>query len=157
MPQDTTGPQVAEGEYGEVRIRSPKVMAGYFRDPEQTLTAVDSKGWLHFGDIGIFGPQGDLSIDGRSKDMVICAGFNVFSAEIEKVIAGLLDVAQCAVVGRVVAGYAEIVAYVESLQNRVIDVVRLHVFLLEAACPLQSSNWIRFMDRMILAPGFRIL
>ena len=85
---------------GEVWIRGPNVMKGYFRDPQQTRAALDDDGWLHTGDIGEFGPDGDLAIVGRIKEMIIRGGFNVYPAEVERAIAAYPGVAQCAVVGR---------------------------------------------------------
>jgi long-chain acyl-CoA synthetase len=140
------GQPVAPGERGEVCIRGPNVMRGYFRDPEQTRQAIDAQGWLHTGDIGVFGPQGDLSIVGRIKDMIIRGGFNVYPAEVEKAIASWPDVAQCAVIGQAVADDEQVVAFVEPLQGRVIDAAALGHFLREQLAPYKVPG------RIIVVP-----
>jgi acyl-CoA synthetase (AMP-forming)/AMP-acid ligase II len=140
------GQPFAPGERGEVCIRGPNVMRGYFRDPEQTRQAIDAQGWLHTGDIGVFGPQGDLSIVGRIKDMIIRGGFNVYPAEVEKAIASWPDVAQCAVIGQAVADDEQVVAFVEPLQGRVIDAAALGHFLREQLAPYKVPG------RIIVVP-----
>ncbi len=140
--QDATGRPQAAGERGEVCIRGPNVMKGYFRDPEQTRAAIDERGWLHTGDIGVFGPDGDLSIAGRSKEMIIRGGFNVYPAEIERAIAEFPGVAQCAVVGRSVAGDEEVVAYVEPVAGRKVDTPALKAFLRERLAPYKVPSGI---------------
>ncbi len=133
--QDSTGRALPAGERGEVCIRGPNVMKGYFRDPVQTRAAIDERGWLHTGDIGVFGPDGDLSIAGRSKEMIIRGGFNVYPAEIERVIAEFPGVAQCAVVGRSVPGDEEVVAYLEPMAGLAVDPLALKAFLRERLAP----------------------
>jgi acyl-CoA synthetase (AMP-forming)/AMP-acid ligase II len=133
--QDDAGLALATGERGEVCIRGPNVMKGYFRDPEQTRAAIDDRGWLHTGDIGVFGPAGDLSIAGRSKEMIIRGGFNVYPAEIERAIAEFPGIAQSAVVGRSVPGDEEVVAYVEPVAGRPVDTLALKAFLRERLAP----------------------
>lgn len=145
---DEAGTPVANGERGEVCIRGPNVMKGYFRDPEQTRTAIDAQGWLHTGDVGLFGPEGDLSIVGRSKEMIIRGGFNVYPAEVEKVIAEFPHVAQCAVVGRSVPGDEEIVAYVEPVQGRNVDAAQLRAFLRERLAPYKVPAEVHAMAQL---------
>jgi acyl-CoA synthetase (AMP-forming)/AMP-acid ligase II len=138
--QDGDGRSVPVGQRGEVCIRGPNVMKGYFRDPQQTAAAIDAGGWLHTGDIGCFGPDGDLTIVGRSKEMIIRGGFNVYPAEVEKAIAMFPGVAQCAVVGRTVTGDEEIVAYVEPLAGTGIDTRRLRAFLRDQLAPYKVPS-----------------
>src|SRR5207249_3748769 len=98
------------------------VMKGYFRDPAQTRAAIDPEGWLHTGDIGEFGPEGDLSIVGRIKEMIIRGGFNVYPAEVEAAIGAFPGVAQCAVIGRAVEGDEEVCGFIEPQAGCAIDV-----------------------------------
>jgi acyl-CoA synthetase (AMP-forming)/AMP-acid ligase II len=84
---------------GEVLLRGPNVMLGYLDDPAATAAAVDPDGWLHTGDVGRLDDCGNLMITDRLKDMYICGGFNVYPAEVERVLAGLPGVAEAAVVG----------------------------------------------------------
>ena len=138
--QDESGRALPAGERGEVCIRGPNVMKGYFRDPVQTRAAIDERGWLHTGDIGVFGPDGDLSIAGRSKEMIIRGGFNVYPAEIERAIAEFPGVAQCAVVGRSVAGDEEVVAYLEPVAGLPVDTSALKAFLRERLAPYKVPS-----------------
>jgi len=138
--QGADGDALATGERGEVCIRGPNVMKGYFRDPVQTRAAIDERGWLHTGDIGVFGPDGDLSIAGRSKEMIIRGGFNVYPAEIERAIAEFPGIAQCAVVGRTVPGDEEVVAYLEPVAGRPVDTQALKAFLRERLAPYKVPS-----------------
>jgi fatty-acyl-CoA synthase len=86
-------------EPGEVCVRGPNVMAGYWNRPEETARALRN-GWLHTGDIGYLDEDNYLTLIDRQKEMIISGGENVYPAEIEKVLAGHPAVADVAVVGR---------------------------------------------------------
>ncbi|MFI6874810.1 FadD3 family acyl-CoA ligase [Streptomyces sp. NPDC050400] len=87
------------GQDGRILVRGYHVMLGYLDDPQADAAAVDADGWLDTGDIGHLDPRGNLVITGRSKDMFVVGGFNVYPAEIEQVLAGHEAVAEAAVVG----------------------------------------------------------
>ena len=89
---------VSAGDVGEICVRGPHVMAGYWQRPEETAVAL-AGGWLHTGDMGRFDADGYLYIVDRKKDMIISGGLNIFPRELEDVIAALPGVAQVAVVG----------------------------------------------------------
>ena len=95
---DAEGAEVGPGEIGEILVRGPNVMKGYWNRPEETARAL-AGGWFHSGDLGRFDEDGYLSIVGRSKEMIISGGENVYPAEIEKLLAGHDEVAMVAVVG----------------------------------------------------------
>lgn len=91
-------------------------MRGYYRAPDLTAKAIDPEGWFNTGDLARF--EGDaMFIVGRTKEMIIRSGFNVYPAEIEAVLSTHPDVVQCAVVGRSVPGNEEIVAFVQLLKG----------------------------------------
>ncbi|HVT64954.1 MAG TPA: AMP-binding protein [Mycobacteriales bacterium] len=90
--------EVPDGEPGEICVRGPLVMAGYWNKPEQTAEAL-AGGWLHTGDIAKKDAQGFLTIVDRKKDMIVSGGFNVFPREIEDVIGTHPSVGQVAVIG----------------------------------------------------------
>ncbi|EIF35706.1 acyl-CoA synthetase (AMP-forming)/AMP-acid ligase II [Burkholderia sp. Ch1-1] len=92
------GEEVPRGTVGEIVVRGPNVMAGYWRKPEETAQAV-REGWLHTGDGAYMDAQGYLYIVDRIKDMIVSGGENVYSAEVESVIARHPAVAACAVIG----------------------------------------------------------
>jgi fatty-acyl-CoA synthase len=81
-----TGTTLPVGQAGEVCTRGYLVMRGYWRDPEATAGAVDAEGWMHTGDLGVMDEHGYLNIVGRSKDMVIRGGENVYPVEIEDIL-----------------------------------------------------------------------
>jgi len=112
------GKIVTGGEVGELHVRGPNVMRGYYRAPDLTGKAIDPDGWFNTGDLARF--EGDnLYIVGRTKEMIIRSGFNVYPAEIEAVLSTHDAVVQCAVVGRAVEGNEEVVAFVQLLKGSV--------------------------------------
>ena len=97
--RDDNGRAVAGGEMGEVCVRGPQVMQGYWGRPEETRRTLDADGWLRTGDIGVIDPEGFLKLLDRKKDMIIVSGFKVFPNELEDVIAKHPGVLEAAVVG----------------------------------------------------------
>jgi acyl-CoA synthetase (AMP-forming)/AMP-acid ligase II len=95
---DDAGHDAPPGEPGELLVRGPFLMTGYYEDPDATSrTIVD--GWLHTGDVGVVDSEGYLRITDRKKDMFIMGGFNVAPAEVEKALVAMAGIAQVAVVG----------------------------------------------------------
>jgi HIP---CoA ligase len=90
--------EVPPGSEGEIIVRSPTVMLGYYDQPDKTAEAIDAEGFLHTGDIGVV-DRGYLKITGRKKDMFIVGGFNTYPAEVELALLEHPDVADAAVVG----------------------------------------------------------
>ena len=95
---DEDGNECAPGVVGEIAIKGPEVMAGYWRNPEATAAALRD-GWLHTGDLGLRDADGYFKVVDRAKDMLISGGLNVYPAEIERVLAGVEGVVEVAVVG----------------------------------------------------------
>ncbi|MEA2212104.1 MAG: fatty-acyl-CoA synthase [Solirubrobacteraceae bacterium] len=94
-----TGDTVARGERGEFCTRGYSVMKGYWNDPERTAEAVDAGGWMHTGDLATMDSESYVNIVGRSKDMVIRGGENLYPREIEEFLYGHPDIADVQVVG----------------------------------------------------------
>jgi acyl-CoA synthetase (AMP-forming)/AMP-acid ligase II len=94
-----TGADQPQGEVGEILSRSPAMMLGYWKDPELTATVVDGDGWLHTGDLGYVGDDGNLRIVGRLKEMYIRGGYNVYPAEVEAALTDHPEIARVGVVG----------------------------------------------------------
>src|SRR6266700_2050456 len=110
------GVPTARGEVGQLHVRGRNVMLGYYRAPELTAEVIDSEGWFNTGDLARF--DGDcLYIVGRTKEMIIRSGFNVYPAEVEAVLSSHKDVVQSAVVGRAIEGNEEVVAFVQLMQG----------------------------------------
>ena len=95
---DEQGKLLPAGQRGEIVVRGPLVMAGYYKDPAATAEA-SRHGWHHTGDIGYLDPDNYLYIVDRAKDMIITGGFNVYSAEVEQALLAHPAVLDCAVVG----------------------------------------------------------
>ncbi|MBI3700790.1 MAG: AMP-binding protein [Afipia sp.] len=110
------GKPVPNGEVGELHVRGLNVMRGYYRAPDLTAKAIDAGGWFNTGDLARL--DGDcMFIVGRTKEMIIRSGFNVYPAEIEAVLNSHGAVVQSAVVGRTIDGNEEVVAFVQLLQG----------------------------------------
>jgi long-chain acyl-CoA synthetase len=95
---DDTGKPVAPGQPGELLVRGPQVMQGYWQRPEETAQAL-REGWLHTGDVAVVDGDGYYRIVDRKKDMILVSGFNVYPNEVEDVIARMDEVLEVAVVG----------------------------------------------------------
>jgi long-chain acyl-CoA synthetase len=93
------GNDLPVGEAGEICVRGPQVMQGYWQRPDETRLVLSADGWLHTGDIGAFDDQGFLKILDRKKDMINVSGFKVFPNEVEDVIAQHPGVLEAAVIG----------------------------------------------------------
>jgi long-chain acyl-CoA synthetase len=101
---------------GQLFVRGPNVMQGYYRDPDGTAAVLDEDGWLDTGDLARQDPDGALFIHGRSKELIIRSGFKVYPLEVETVLNAHPAVTQSAVVGRVLPdGNEEVVAFVQPL------------------------------------------
>lgn len=87
------------GERGELCIKGPQIMKGYWNKPEATAEVLDHEGWFKSGDIAVIDPDGFVRIVDRKKDMIIVSGFNVYPNEIEDVVMAHPKVANCAVIG----------------------------------------------------------
>jgi long-chain acyl-CoA synthetase len=96
---DANGRHLPTGAIGEIAIRSPATMAGYWNLPDATRTAIDGEGWLRSGDAGYIDANGYLFVHDRVKDMIVSGAENVYPAEVENAIFGHPAVAEVAVIG----------------------------------------------------------
>ena len=96
---DDAGVEQPLGERGELCIKGPQVMKGYWQRPDATVEVLDADGWLKSGDIAVIDPDGFVRIVDRKKDLIIVSGFNVYPNEIEDVLMTHPQVASCAVIG----------------------------------------------------------
>lgn len=96
---DDNGIEVPVGQPGEIAIKGPQVMAGYWQRPDETAKVMTADGFFKSGDIGTMDEKGYFKIVDRKKDMVLVSGFNVYPNEVEDVVAKLDGVLECAVVG----------------------------------------------------------
>jgi long-chain acyl-CoA synthetase len=97
--RDDDGRDLPAGEAGEICIRGPQVMAGYWQRPDETAKVMTSDGFFRSGDVGVMDARGYVRIVDRKKDMILVSGFNVYPSEIEQVVARLPGVLECAAIG----------------------------------------------------------
>jgi malonyl-CoA/methylmalonyl-CoA synthetase len=116
------GTEAPEGEVGGVEVRGPNVFGGYWRRPELNATEFTADGWFRTGDVGRFDTEGYLHLVGRSKDLVISGGLNVYPVEVEAVIDELPGVLESAVIGVADPDFGEaVVAVVVAEPGAVVD------------------------------------
>lgn len=96
---DTAGVACAVGEIGDIQVRGPNVFSGYWRMPEKTREEFTPDGWFKTGDVGVIDAEGYVSIVGRSKDLIITGGYNVYPKEVESYLDELPGVLESAVIG----------------------------------------------------------
>ena len=96
---DEHGVPVEAGDIGGIQVKGPNVFRGYWRMPEKTAEEFTSDGWFKTGDVGLVDVQGYVTIVGRSKDLIISGGYNVYPAEIEGYINEMTGVVESAVIG----------------------------------------------------------
>jgi long-chain acyl-CoA synthetase len=97
--RDDSDRDVQMGQPGEICIRGPQVMKGYWQRPDETAKVIGKDGYLHSGDVGIMDEKGFIRIVDRKKDMILVSGFNVYPNEIEQVVATHPGVLECAAIG----------------------------------------------------------
>jgi long-chain acyl-CoA synthetase len=96
---DDDGNETPPGQSGEIAIKGPQVMAGYWQRPDETAKVMTADGYFKSGDIGTVDARGYFKIVDRKKDMILVSGFNVYPTEIEDVVAQLAGVLECACIG----------------------------------------------------------
>jgi long-chain acyl-CoA synthetase len=148
---------VPSGEVGEVCVRGPNVMQGYYRLAEETAAAL-RQGWLHTGDMGRLDGDGYLYIVERKKDLIIRGGFNVYPRDVEEVLYAHSAVAEAAVVGmRDPVMGEEVVAYIALKPGATTDEASLLSFCQSRLAKYKSPRHIRFLDSLPKSPIGKIL
>ncbi|MGE3149752.1 MAG: AMP-binding protein [Pseudorhodoplanes sp.] len=145
---DDNGERVAQGGIGEVCVRGPIVMSGYWKQPEMTAE-VFRNGWLHTGDMAREDEQGYFFIVDRKKDMIITGGFNVYPREVEDVLTACPGVAAAAVVGVADPKWGEaVIAFVQPRPGMQIDDAVLKKLVRERKGPVNTPKHIELVDKM---------
>jgi long-chain acyl-CoA synthetase len=145
---DQEGRDVPEDAVGELWLRGPSVMKGYYRNPEATAQAITPDGWLMTGDLARRSPDGHLYIVGRVKELIIRSGFNVYPPEVETAINACPGVVQCSVVGRPVSGNEEVVAFVETVPGSGLTTMAIQQFIAGRLAPYKRPQHMVILDRM---------
>ncbi|WP_291731836.1 class I adenylate-forming enzyme family protein [Leisingera sp. F5] len=153
---DAPGATPEEG-IGEILVGGPQVMKGYFRDPEQTSAALTEDGFFRTGDLGRFDDEGRLHIAGRTKELIIRSGFNVYPVEIEAALTEHPDVVVASVVGRTVEGNEEVLAFVSAATGSNVKEAELKSFLHDRLAPYKRPARIIVATALPAAPTGKIL
>jgi len=155
---DDNGEPVPAGEPGQVLIRGYNVMAGYLDDEAGTTTAVDPDGWLHTGDTGVLDEAGNLKVTGRSTDMYISGGFNVYPAEVEAVLAAHPDIDRAVVVGVPDDRMGEVgMAFVVPSGGRPVDPSAVLSWAREELASHMAPRHVEVVDSLPTNPGGKVL
>ncbi|WP_323140234.1 class I adenylate-forming enzyme family protein [Massilia phyllosphaerae] len=155
---DQAGRDLADGEAGELWVRGSNVMRGYYRAPLLTAAALRPGGWLNSGDMARRGEDGALFIVGRTKELIIRSGFNVFPLEVETVLNAHPGVTQSAVVGKAAAdGNEEVVAFVQPDPQQAPTVNELKAWAAERLAPYKRPGRIVLMKALPAAATGKIL
>ena len=156
-PRARDGRDALEGEPGELWVRGPNVMLGYYRNAALTAATVDAAGWLNTGDLARCDPDGTLSIVGRTKELIIRSGFNVYPVEVEAVLNAHPSILHSAVVGRAVEGNEEVVAFVELRPGASASTAELALHARALLAPYKQPAEIRIVDALPVAANGKVL
>ncbi|MEM8578164.1 MAG: class I adenylate-forming enzyme family protein [Pseudomonadota bacterium] len=147
----------AEEDVGEVLTRGPHVMMGYYRNPDATAETITPEGWLRTGDLGRIDAYGHLHIVGRSKELIIHGGFNVYPPEVEAALNDHPDVIQAAVVGRRIGGDEKVVAFCQVAPDTALEAEALRAFVAERLTGYKRPSQIVLAEALPAAPTGKIL
>lgn len=151
------GRPVPQGEVGELHVRGPNIMRGYYKNPEATAAVIDAEGFLNTGDMVRLDEMGNVHIAGRSKELIIHSGFNVYPPEVEAAIAKHPDVVLCAVIGEVMDGNEMVIAYVQRKAKSNLTESVLQAFLKPSLSPYKRPATIIFLPQLPTAPSGKVL
>jgi long-chain acyl-CoA synthetase len=143
---DEEGRQVALGERGEIGVRGPQVMAGYWNRPEETALSMTSDGFFKTGDIGVMDATGSTRIVDRKKDMILVSGFNVYPNEIEAVVSSHPGVLECACIGVPDANSGEAVKLFVVRRDPAMTREQLAEYCKEQLTGYKKPKYIEFRD-----------
>jgi long-chain acyl-CoA synthetase len=146
---------VPPGEVGELWVRGPNIMKGYYRAPEETRAVIDPEGWFNTGDLARFEDE-NLFIVGRTKDLIIRSGFNVYPAEVEAVLNAHPGVVQSAVIGRTIHGDEEILAFVQPSPGLSLTLTDLAEYVANNLASYKRPSQIFFVSSMPMTPSGKI-
>ena len=137
------------GEPGELLTRGYSVMAGYWNDPERTAEAVDAHGWMHTGDLATMDEDGYLNIVGRSKDMVIRGGENIYPREVEEFLHTHPDVLEAAVIGVPDERYGEeLMAWIRLREGAALSEDDVRAYCEGRIAHFKRPRYVRFADEL---------
>ncbi len=148
------GNPVAAGEIGELRVKGPNVMKGYYHAPEDTAAVLSADGWFNTKDLARL-EGGHLFIVGRAKELIVRFGFNVYPAEVEAVMSALPGVARVAVIGRAIEaaqGGEDVIAFVELTKGSSVRVEDLNEHASKNLSPYKRPTRFVMLESMPVTP-----
>jgi long-chain acyl-CoA synthetase len=145
---DSSGKMVADGNEGELWVRGPNVMMGYWKRPEATEEAIDPEGFFKTGDVAVKLDNGFYKIVDRIKDMILVSGFNVYPNEIENVLYSHPDVLECAVIGVVDDHSGEAIKAFVVVRNSGLTATALREFCRQDLTAYKVPKHIEFRDEL---------
>jgi len=152
------GAEVPIGEVGEIHIKGPVVMSGYWNRPEATAEVLDDDGWLKTGDLGTEDEDGDIRIVDRKKDLIIRGGYNVYPSEVEEVLYEHPDIVEVAVIGVPDEHFGEEVAAVIALRpGAELDPAALRAWAKERLSAYKVPRLFQTMETLPKGPTGKIL
>jgi long-chain acyl-CoA synthetase len=154
---DDDGVEVPAGQSGEIAIKGPQVMAGYWQRPDETAKVMTADGFFKTGDIGIVDERGYFKIVDRKKDMILVSGFNVFPTELEDVVAQLAGVMECACVGVADAKTGEAVKLVIVKKDASLTEAQVREYCKENLTGYKQPKVIEFRAELPKTPVGKIL
>ena len=154
---DDDGNEVAPGQSGEIAIKGPQVMAGYWQRPDETAKVMTPDGYFKSGDIGVMDENGYFRIVDRKKDMILVSGFNVFPTELEDVVSQMDGILECACVGVPDAKSGEAVKLVIVRKNPDISEEQVRAYCKENLTGYKQPKLIEFRNDLPKTPVGKIL
>jgi fatty-acyl-CoA synthase len=155
--QDGEGKPLAQGEVGEIWLAGPSVVSGYWNAPELTESNIRD-GWMNTGDIGVMDGDGYLYLRGRSRDLIISKGQNIYPAEIENVLSENDDLLEFTVVGVPDHEFGEVVcAVVVPKSDRTVTADDVIEFVRERLASYKKPRHVVFIDQLPRNPGLKVL
>ncbi len=154
---DENGVDVPLGQPGEIVIKGPQVMAGYWQRPEETAKSMTSDGYLKSGDIGFMDERGYFKIVDRKKDMILVSGFNVYPSEVEEVVSQIPGVLECACVGVTDNATGEAVHLVIVANNTTLSADEIKVYCKKNLAAYKVPKQIEFRLELPKTPVGKIL
>lgn len=143
---------------GEILVRGPNVMKGYYKNPAETARTIDADGYLHTGDLGFLADDNALSVVGRCKELIIRSGFNVYPPEVEAALNAHPAVTQAAIVGRAAAdGNEDVLAFVQRMPGAAVDEAALKEYLKDKLAPYKRPSRIVIADALPSASTGKVL
>lgn len=143
---DAQGNNLPSGERGELCVRGPQVMQGYWQKPDETTQVLSSDGWLRTGDIAVIQPDGYVRIVDRLKDMIVVSGFNVYPNEVEAVARKHASVKECAAIGVPDKHSGEAVKLFVVPSSSVFDENQLRTFMRTELTPYKIPSIFQLVD-----------